>query len=809
MSLQKYKQKRNFKKTPEPKSDPLKTGSKNALTFSVQKHAARRLHYDLRLEYKGVLLSWAVPKGPSMNPQDKRLAIHVEDHPLNYRYFEGTIPAGNYGAGTVELWDRGTYDVPNAGTKKEAEEAIQKGLNKGHLEIILHGDKLHGRFDLVYLKQADAKNAWLMIKGNDQYAAEDDHRLPEGEKSEDIENKRQRKHKSSAPMMKHITPMLATLIDKPFNNEEWIFEIKWDGFRALAYKNKKVEIFSRNELSFNQRFPQIVNELQQLHTEDCILDGEIIVVDDKGESHFQLIQNYQKTHEGTPYYYVFDILRNKGEDLIDLPLVERKQILQKLIGASKTHIRYSDHIEGKGVSFFKEAAKQKLEGIIAKRADSSYQFRRSRDWLKIKASLRQEVVIGGYTQPKGSRSHLGALLVGLYEDGQLKYAGHVGGGFTEKLLKDVDGMLKKLRSTTCPFSEIPKANSPVTWVKPKLVCEVSFSEWTNDGQMRHPVFKGMRIDKSSKTVVKEKAVSKEAVMEDSETSNGFKVTHPEKIYWKKDKITKGELVQYYAEMAPYLLPYLKNRPLMMHRYPDGIDGEDFYQKDAPLKPPNFVHTVPIDHDSKQVDYILVQNIKTLMYVVNLGSIELHPFNASIKHLDRPDYAVMDLDPEAISFNAVIEVANTVHDILDGIGAPSFCKTSGATGLHIYIPLKGKYTFEQAQQFVHLIAAAVHARLPKITSLERSPKNRQKKVYLDYLQNRWAQTVVCPYSVRGRPGAPVSTPLDWNEVKKGLEPKEYTIKSVPERVNKKGDPFLPVLKKGANIEAALKKLEKLL
>lgn len=462
MSLKKYRQKRIFDETPEPKGVLEKKGA--LPSFVVQKHAARQLHYDFRLEHKGVLLSWAVPKGPSMNPKEKRLAIHVEDHPLEYRHFEGVIPKGNYGAGTVEIWDKGTFETPDL--------SIDQGLKKGHLLFTLHGKKLQGTFNLVKLK---GKENWLLIKGKD----------------------------ATTKLPGFIRPMLATLKKEPFDSPEWLFEIKWDGYRSLAYIDRNVKLYSRNELLFNSLFPPLIKELEKIQ-DQCILDGEVVLLDEKGRSDFQLMQNYQRTQKGNLFYCAFDLLFLTGEDLRDCPLIERKETLKRLLEKYPLEsIRYGDHIEKKGIAFFNEVKKLNLEGIIAKRKQSTYHSTRTKEWFKIKTGMRQEAVIGGFTEARGSRKHFGALLLGVYDKDKFIYIGHVGTGFTTASLKDINEKLKPLITEKCPFEKKVKTNMPSTWVKPELVCEVVFSQWTNDGILRQPAFKGFRIDKQPKDIKRE------------------------------------------------------------------------------------------------------------------------------------------------------------------------------------------------------------------------------------------------------------------------------------------------------------------
>jgi bifunctional non-homologous end joining protein LigD len=840
MGLQVYKRKRTFSKTPEPEGKKTRGGG--SLRFVVQKHDASHLHYDFRLEMEGVLKSWAIPKGPSLNPGDKRLAMMVEDHPLEYRTFEGRIPEGNYGAGSVIVWDEGTYEPLEGG----GEEELKKGLEKGDLKFILHGKKLKGAYALVKIKNSRDKknNAWLLIKKKDEFASTDDvtsqdASVKSGKTLEQIgipeNNKKIKKKKISlpeslkGPMPHHIKPMLATLADEPFDGEDWFFEIKWDGYRTIAeVSGKNVELYSRNQISFNEHFPDIAAALREIG-HDVVLDGEVVALDEKGRGSFQLLQNYLKTRNGTLRYYVFDLLYIDGYDIRELPLEERKKILSEIIDETDL-IKISGHVERNGKEFFEAAKKQGLEGIIAKNRNSPYRTgARSKDWLKIKTHMRQEAVIGGFTEPRGSRKQFGALVLGVYDGKDLNYIGHTGGGFDERKLKDVHARLKKLAIKESPFKTPPKTNAPVTWVKPELVSEVSFQEWTSDGRMRQPIFEGVREDKDPREVKRERPVESydtngkatgkffggQTTKKESETKvriNGktLILTNLDKVYWPEEGYTKGDLIEYYRRISPIILPYLKDRPESLHRHPNGIQGESFFQKDVDHQPPSWVKTVPIFSESndKVINYLVCQNEATLVYMANLGCIELNPWNSRIKKLDYPDFLIIDLDPENISFEHVIEAAQVVHKMLDSAKIPNYCKTSGASGLHICIPLGANYTYDQTKDFAHAIALMAHERLPMTTSVERSPSKRQKKVYLDYLQNRRGQTLAAPYSLRPQPGAPVSTPLDWREVKKDLDPRKWNIKTIHARIAKIGDIWKPVLGKGIDLGKSIANLQSL-
>lgn len=787
-ALQQYRAKRSFTETPEPKGKKTHAPAKGVLSFVVQEHHASHLHYDFRLELDGVLISWAVPKGPTMDPSVKRLAIHVEDHPLQYGKFEGTIPKGQYGAGEVYIWDKGTYSIPGTTTKAEAQKEARRMLEKGDLKLFLHGEKLQGSFALVQMKNDPKGKQWLLIKKRD-----DDPLPTVSERA---------KKKAHDPMPHDIHPMLAHLVEQAFDGDDWLFEVKWDGYRAIAEcEEGQVRLYSRNFLSFNDKFPNIVQALAKL--DGTVLDGELVVLDAEGRSDFQLLQNYLRdpTSRQALRFYVFDMLYHQGNDLRDLPLLERKKWLKVVLKQLNSPlILYSDHVLKEGKKLFQEAVKKRIEGIIAKEIHSPYLPKRSKSWLKVKTHLRQEVVIAGFTQPRGSRKKLGALVVGVRKNGVLTYAGHVGGGFTQQSLKDVHAQLEPLVTPTCPFKKTPKTNTAVTWVKPKLVCEVSFQEWTQEGIMRQPIFQGMRLDKGASEVKQEVSVAQPVL----KTTTKEAVTHPDKIYWPKEGYTKQDLIDYYQSVAPLMLPYLKDRPIMMFRFPHGIGKEGFVQKDAPTFLPEWIAKAEIQHDKKLISYILVQDVKSLLYVVNLASIEIHAFLSRYETLHEPDFLSIDLDPVHVAFNEVVDLAREVHSYLDHLQIPNFCKTSGKRGLHLFLPLGAKYDYEQVEDFSKLLAHLLHEQFPEITSLVRDPKKRDHKIYFDYLQNAMTKTMVAPYSVRAIEGAPVSTPLEWKEVKKGLDPQAFNIKTFTKRL-KKGDLFKGVLGKGGDIAKILNKI----
>jgi bifunctional non-homologous end joining protein LigD len=833
MTLAKYRRKRHFRATPEPQGKKAK--SKGALLFVVQKHAASHLHYDFRLELDGVLKSWAVPKGPSMKPADRRLAIMVEDHPFEYRTFEGTIPAGNYGAGTVEIWDEGTYHSRQSKDRAESERELRKGLAAGHLTFVLDGKKLKGEFALIRL-QHGKRNEWILLKKRDQWAKEvsggDDDAQPEAR------GRKQTARKSSgdapatarrrgAGSHARVKPMLATLVREPFDRQGWLFEVKWDGYRAIAdVRRGHVSLYSRNEKPFDARFPSIVESLTDLG-HDAILDGEVVVLDNHGRSSFQLLQNYQKTGKGRLLYYVFDILSLDGRDLRHEPLRKRKVQLASLLKGIP-NVLFSEHVEGDGTAFFEAAREKGLEGIVAKDGSSPYrEGQRTADWLKIKTHDRQEAVIGGFTEPRRSRKDLGALVLGVYENDRLVYIGHTGGGFNQQTLSDLRKRLEKLERKECPFAKRPKTNAPVHWVKPEHVCEVSFQSWTDDGIMRMPIFVGLREDKPARSVHRETA--RKAVNGKSESRNGRRrsktlastsgerngdnatptLTNLAKIFWPEDGYTKGSLIEYYRSVSSVILPYLRDRPESLLRHPNGIEKKGFFQKDVSGQPPpDWVETVMIASESAkgEIQYVVCQDEASLLYLVNLGCVELNPWLSRVESLDRPDFIVIDLDPLDTSFEHAIEAAQIVRKSLEAVGGECFCKTSGKRGLHVCIPLGARYDYSQAGDFAQALATHVHQQLRDTTSIVRSPSQRKGLVYLDFLQNRRGQTLAAPYCVRPWPGATVSAPVAWREVRKGLDPAKFTIETMPRRIDKLGDLWTAVLGPGIDLDRCRARLD---
>ncbi|MEY8761204.1 DNA ligase D [Chryseobacterium tongliaoense] len=625
--------------------------------------------------------------------------------------------------------------------------------------------------------------------------------------------------------------MLTKTFEKAFDDKDWVFEIKWDGYRAITdLRNDTPLFYSRNGISFLSKFEKISRDFdQQKH--EMVLDGEIVAYDDEGRPSFQLLQQIGDNPNLALVYQVFDLLWLNGHSTEDLPLIQRKELLKEALTETDV-IKYCDHMPERGIDFFNQMKKMKLEGMIAKKSDSIYlENHRSSDWLKIKFTNTEETIICGFTEPRGSRKGFGALILGKYIDGKLTYSGHTGTGFNSESLQQLHERLEKMVIKKSPFENIPKTNMPVTWVKPELVCEIKYSEITKDGIFRHPVFVAIREDKDPEEIAdsmndvipisKKSKEMKAKTSKKTETSSEkekeitlnrhmVKLTNQDKIYFPKDGITKGDVVEYYQSVAEYILPHLKNRPLSLNRFPNGIEEQSFYQKDASDNIPDWVKTTEVYSESndKYIDYIYCNDKATLAYLNNLGCIDLNPWNSALPDLEHPGYLVLDLDPsKKNTFDDVIEVALQVKVVLDSVKIKGYCKTSGSTGIHIYIPMGGKYDFDQVKDFAHILMKQVNEQLPEITTLERSlQKRNDKKIYLDYLQNRTGQTLASAYSLRPKEGASVSMPLEWDELKPGLKPTDYTIHNALERIKEKGDLFKPVLGKGIDMMKGLELLQ---
>lgn len=838
MGLEEYERKRKFDKTPEPGAEYDK---KNKLRFVIQRHQATRLHYDLRLEMEGVLKSWAVPKGPSLNPNDKRLSIMTEDHPVKYLDFEGIIPKGNYGAGQMDIWDSGTFE---AAKDEKGEKNLVAQVKKGNLKIIFHGKKIKGEFALVKTRGRKGEdNHWLLIKKKDEFSTDLDYdaeRFIEVPKEKPKQKKTASKSAAKIDLGKKLKPMLATKTEKIFNKPDWIYEIKWDGYRAVSnIENGKVEMYSRNGISFNQKFSSIVKHLENLE-HDVILDGEVVALDENQKQDFQALQNVATLENASLYYYVFDMLYLNGHSMLNLPLLQRKSLIEDVI-EDIPQVIYCDHVEGMGAAFYDKAVAAGMEGVIAKQANSTYSLgSRSDKWLKIKKIESQEALICGYTtSEKGNL--FASLILGIFQNGKLVYAGNVGSGFNSKNQKEILKKLKPFKIEKSPFDKKPnlKGKDVASWVDPQVVCEVEFTEVTKSGHFRHPVFKGLREDKSPTEVTKEKVAKVPVKEKKSEASKKKTATKPEaksttsksaaskkkdntlevggisvpisnleKIYWPDAGYTKYDLIDYYLKISETILPYMIDRPQNLHRHPNGIKAEGFFQKNNEGILPHWIETERIysEHNKGEIEYMLCQKEATLIYMAQLGCIELNPWSSRIQHLEKPDYTVIDIDPtEKNTFEEVIEVAQAAKVVLDKAKIKGYCKTSGSSGLHIYLPMGAKYTYDEVRDFTKILCYFIKEQLPELTSMERAVNKRKGKIYLDFMQNRRAQTLAAPYCARPKPGATVSVPLDWKEVKPGLDMHDFNIKTMPERIAKKGDLFKGVLGKAVDMENALASL----
>ncbi len=827
-----YRAKRSLDRTPEPGARPAAPAPKAGGLFIVHMHAATRLHWDLRLEMEGVLKSWAVPKGPSANRADKRLAVHVEDHPLEYGDFEGIIPEGNYGAGAVIVWDRGVW-VP-------LEDPFE-GLKKGKLLFELKGYKLRGKWTLVKLKKGVKE--WLLIKERDEYAVTDgafpDESVLSGMTVEELREAKDR----AAPLKKELAKlgapqravrvedtelMLAETREQPFSKAGWLFELKLDGYRLRAAREEgEAKLVSRNGHDLTPAFPEIARAVAALPYEGLILDGELVVADDAGRPSFSRLQIRSKLSrlpevkraavEMPATLYVFDLLAFEGYDVRPLPLVKRKAILAKLLPRAGA-LRYSDHFETNGEKLYEQVVHLGLEGIVGKKADSAYRGGRSPQWVKIRADRTDDFVVVGYSQPKGSRGGFGALHLGGYVDGKLTYVGRVGSGFDAKQLEDVSAQLEaSIRPTSpCEAGPVPKGPEHV-WVEPKLVVEVRYKEITPDGVLRQPVFLRFRDDKEPKECVITGDRSRESGDGDAAPTLApisqlptpeVQFSNLEKVFWPDEKYTKGDLIEYYRGISPWLLPYLKDRPVVLTRYPDGIAGKSFFQKDAPGFIPEWLRTERMwsEDTQRDIDYFVCDNLESLLYLANMGTIPLHVWGSRASSIEHPDWCILDLDPKDAPFAHVVKVAKAVKELCDEIDLPAFIKTSGSTGLHVLLPLARLVTYEQARRLGGLLARVIANELHDIATVTRQVGKRGGRVYLDYVQNGQGRLLVAPFSVRPLPGAPVSMPLEWREVTPKLDSRKFTIKNAPARMAKlKEDPLALVLEAKPDLVGALERL----
>ena len=845
MGLKAYRKKRDFNRTPEPPGR-VHSGGERRL-YVIHKHAATRLHYDLRLEEGGVLKSWAVPKGPSLDPKEKRLAVQVEDHPLEYGEFEGVIPKGEYGGGKVQLWDRGHW-VP------EGDAAA--GVRKGRLKFHLEGEKLQGSWNLIRMHdqaEQNGKTNWLLIKEEDEAAAPRQQRDIVQERPESILSGRQiadietsddsvwhsnlknpspRRSSSTstststlavAPSdvpgarktrLPEIMPFqLATLTDRSPAGDEWLNEIKLDGFRMQCRIEKgKAQLLTRTGQDWTHRFPDVAHAAAQLPVRSVLLDGELVALQPDGRSSFQLLQRaLNEGAEATLAYYAFDLLYLDGYDLSAAPLETRKDTLKRVLEPMPQGgtVRYSDHVVGGGPAFYDAACRLGLEGMIAKRRAGPYRAGRGGDWLKVKCLHRQEFVIGGYTDPSGSRPGFGALLLGVYEDKRLVYAGRVGTGFNTALLKTLAARLKSLQQGRSPFhNRVPGPLRDVHWVRPELVAEIAFTEWTSDGVLRHPSFQGLREDKTPTDVKREMA--QRPPMPDQSSSNvetgspkkrsgrrgdevdiaGIRLSHPTRVLYPEQGLTKLDLAHYYQSVADSVLLHIAGRPVMLLRCPEGHEKECFHQKHMNRMVPKAVHSVEIqDEKGKTSPYLMVDDLPGLMALVQMGALELHVWGSRAERLEYPDRMVFDLDPdEGLPWTQVVDAADLVRDRLGKMGLQSWVKTTGGKGLHVVVPLSGKQTWDEVKAFSQALAEQLVKDVPDRYTSKMSKAGRKGKLFIDYLRNGRGATAVAAYSTRARSGATVSTPVEWDELRR-LTPGQFTVTTVPRRLQTlKHDPW---------------------
>ena len=774
--LTEYKRKRDPNKTAEPFGSKRAGKTKDPI-FVVQRHDARRLHYDFRLERDGALASWAVPKGVPLEAGQQNLAVHVEDHPLEYATFAGEIPKGQYGAGTVEIWDHGTYEL------------LEEKKNGG-LTVRLHGERLQGTWALIPAHLSGDEKNWLLL----------------------------RKRDDSAPVARpagtrRYAPMLATPAEDVPRGANWLYEVKWDGYRALAdVSGGEATLTSRRGNDLTARFNHVAKEIAKaVKTPDAVLDGEVCALDDSGRSSFSAMQ--QGKADTPLVYYVFDVLEIDGEPLVDLPLVERRRRLEQLLDRRNRCVRLSETFDD-GAALLEAADEQGLEGILAKRLDSRYvQGNRTRDWLKIKTHGEQEFVIAGFTKGTGRRaSSFGSLVLGYYRGGELVYAGNVGTGFSSKEIDKLLDKLRPLKRPTSPFPEVPKMakvrKSDVIWVEPKLVCEVEFAEWTHDGRLRAPSYQGLREDKAPEDVRREEPITDTV----KKGTRELKLSNLDKVFFPVEGITKGDLLEYYRAIAPVLVPHLKDRPFTMVRWPDGIEAGRFFQKDAPSHMPEWIPTFRTlvstresPRQKKWVNFPVVNDELALLWMVNMGCIDMNAWYSRVDRAERPDFVLFDLDPSPdVGFKETVQVALLVKQALDAFGLVGFPKTSSAEGMHVLVPIERRHTYDDTRQFAEIVAGAI-ARTNRGLATTEWTKSKRRGVLIDSNQNGEGKTIASVYSVRPRPGAPVSTPLRWDEVNESLDPLSFTMSKVLERVRKQGDLFEGVLNTRQRLNDALKAL----
>ena len=841
-NLAHYRQKRDFTKTPEPKGAPVAKAGKRYL---IQKHDATRLHYDFRLELDGVLKSWAVTRGPSLDPQVKRLAVEVEDHPVSYGSFEGIIPKGQYGGGTVMLWDEGSWEP--VGDPHD-------GLKKGKLVFKLHGKRLTGEWTLVRMHD-DEKNKgrhnWLLIKHSDEVArvgdndklltknitsivskrtmekiaaAEDRVWQSKPARRDPVQHLRRSQDDKKMPAFK--PPQLATLTDAVPQGKDWVHEIKFDGYRGITYiQDGEVHIYTRTGLDWTNKFPELADRLAKLPIKTAIIDGEIVALNDEGASSFKALQNnLSEGKAGALQYYVFDLLYLDGKDVSKLPLIERKKLLEPLLKSKsfKGHVIYSEHVVAKGEELHKRMCDLNLEGVVSKRADAPYSHGRGTAWLKTKCHKRQEFVIGGFTLPTHAERGVGALLIGYYDKNKFVYAGKVGTGFDNETSLNLRKKLDKILQTTPAFESVPTdGRRGANWVTPKYVCEVEFSEWTDEGRLRHPSFQGLREDKPATSIRRDVpianprpeqgSIAKSSVLKNGSRPprkagvtevGGVTISHPDRVIYPDTEITKAGLAEYYFAVAEHILPHVKNRPLSMLRCPEGISDECFFQRHIARGQSAHLYDTGIKVKGRNESYMMIKDVEGLVTLVQWGVIELHPWGCLNDKPELPDRIIFDLDPDpAVTFSQLIEGAREIRTRMQEFGLESFIKTTGGKGLHVVIPLTRAYGWEPIKAFARAIADSMQHDNPKLYIAKSSKEERRGKIFVDYLRNDLTSTAIAAYSARAREGATVAMPIAWEELKASLQPKEFTIETLPALLKKrKADPWEDFFKVKQKISA---------
>jgi bifunctional non-homologous end joining protein LigD len=796
MPLDEYRRKRDFRRTPEPGGGTVVPAGG---AFVIQRHDARRLHYDLRLELDGALKSWAVPKGPSLDPAEKRLAVHTEDHPLEYTHFEGTIPKGEYGAGDMIVWDRGRWTP--IGDPHD-------GYRKGKLKFTLHGEKLHGAWTLARMggRAGEGGKNWLLLKERDAEARESSEGDILAERPESV-------HAAPrTPLPETIAPQLAVLADAAPEGDEWLHEIKWDGYRALCRIDAGgVRCFTRSGQDWTRQFASVATALAELPVQSAWVDGEVVVLAPDGRTSFEGLQEALSSGTGELRYMAFDLLHHDGVDLRPLPLEQRKARLAALVRRlPENGIHFSDHVVGRGAAFLAHAADMGVEGILSKRRAAPHRAGRHGDWLKIRVHRGQEAVIGGFTDPGGTRGGLGALLVGVRdEEGTLVYAGRVGTGFSDAQLQTLRRQLDAIARPTSPFAPFPDVPPRTHWVEPTLVASVRFTNWTRDGRMRHPTFEGMREDKPASEVQRERPRKRAAPAKraaDVEQVAGVRLTHPDRALWPEVGVTKLELARFYETIADWILPHVADRPLAIVRGPRGHTGTTFFQKHRADGLPDGIGSVAVDDEQ----HVCVAALPGLVGLVQIDVLEIHVWGSKVDDIEKPDRVVFDLDPaEDVPWPLVIEAARAVRLRLEHLDLACFLKTTGGKGLHVVMPLTRRHDWKQVKAFSHAVSADLARRLPEVFTINAAKAARPGKIYLDYLRNGRGATAVAAYSSRARPGAPVSTPIAWDELSADVGPAHWTVRNVPARLAKlRKDPWDALDSTRQQITAAVRRELKL-